>query len=122
MIEIIYKEEQKKAEGNEEFFEVPKNIRQIGEIKGHQKIYIEDYAYTFLKTFSEIRKRVGKRRYFLENITGWKDVPTCLSEALWKYRIRRCLRSILYFRIKYGDRFMRTAENTFLSRKLWDGL
>ena len=44
MIEIIYKEEQKKAEGNEEFFEVPKNIRQIGEIKGHQKIYIEDYA------------------------------------------------------------------------------
>ena len=49
MIEIIYKEDQKKAEGNEEYFQIPNNIRQIGEIKGQQKIYIEDYAYTFLK-------------------------------------------------------------------------
>lgn len=60
MIEIIYKEEQKKAEGNEEFFEVPKNIRQIGEIKGHQKIYIEDYAYTFLKKISRNQEKSGK--------------------------------------------------------------
>lgn len=60
MIEIIYKEEQKKAEGNEEFFEVPKNIRQIGEIKGRQKIYIEDYAYTFLKKISRNQEKSGK--------------------------------------------------------------
>lgn len=60
MIEIIYKEEQKKAEGNEEFFEVPKNIRQIGENRGHQKIYIEDYAYTFLKKISRNQEKSGK--------------------------------------------------------------
>jgi hypothetical protein len=52
MIETIYKGEQKKAEGNEGFFKIPNNIRQVGEVRGHQKIYIEDYAYTFLKKIS----------------------------------------------------------------------
>ena len=60
MIEIIYKEDQKKAEGNEEYFQIPNNIRQIGEIKGQQKIYIEDYAYTFLKKISRIPEEGGK--------------------------------------------------------------
>lgn len=60
MIEIIYKEEQKKAEGNEGIFRIPNNIRQIGEIKGHQKIYIEDYAYTFLKKISRNLEEGGK--------------------------------------------------------------
>lgn len=52
MIEIIYKEDQKKSGEKDKFFRIPNNIRQIGEIKGHQKIYIEDYAYTFLKKIS----------------------------------------------------------------------
>lgn len=60
MIEIIYKEDQKQAEGNEKFFRIPNNIRQIGEIKGQQKIYIEDYAYTFLKKISRISEEGGK--------------------------------------------------------------
>lgn len=60
MIEIIYKEDQKQAEGNEKFFRIPNNIRQIGEIKGQQKIYIEDYAYTFLKKISRIPEEGGK--------------------------------------------------------------
>ena len=52
MIEIIYKEDQKKSGEKDRFFRIPNNIRQIGEIRGHQKIYIEDYAYTFLKKIS----------------------------------------------------------------------
>lgn len=60
MIEIIYREDQKQAEGNEKFFRIPNNIRQIGEIKGQQKIYIEDYAYTFLKKISRIPEEGGK--------------------------------------------------------------
>lgn len=60
MIEIIYKEEQKRTQGKEEFFRIPNNIRQIGEVKGHQKIYIEDYAYTFLKKISRNQEKGGK--------------------------------------------------------------
>lgn len=48
MIEIIYEKQKQKPEGNEKFFKIPNNIRQIGEIGGTQKIYIEDYAYTYL--------------------------------------------------------------------------
>ena len=65
MIEIIYKEDQKQAEGNEKFFRIPNNIRQIGEIRGQQKIYIEDYAYTFLKKISRIPEKGGKAAVLL---------------------------------------------------------
>ncbi len=65
MIEIIYKEDQKQAEGNEKFFRIPNNIRQIGEIRGQQKIYIEDYAYTFLKKISRIPEEGGKAAVLL---------------------------------------------------------
>lgn len=65
MIEIIYKEEQRKADGNEQFFRIPNNIRQIGEIRGQQKIYIEDYAYTFLKKISRIPEEGGKAAILL---------------------------------------------------------
>ncbi len=48
MIEVVYKEEKKEAVGNEGFFHIPRNIRQIGEISPAHKIYMEDYAHTFL--------------------------------------------------------------------------
>ena len=65
MIEIIYKEEQKNDDGKESFFRIPNNIRQIGEIKGQQKIYIEDYAYTFLKKISRESRNEGKAAILL---------------------------------------------------------
>ena len=48
MIEVVYKEEKKEAVGNESFFQLPKNIRQIGEISAAYKIYMEDYVHTFM--------------------------------------------------------------------------
>ena len=49
MIEIVYKEEKKEAKGNEAIFQLPRNIRQIGEGKSYLKIYMEDYVYTYLQ-------------------------------------------------------------------------
>ena len=49
MIEVIYKDEKQTAKGNEESFNLPKNIRQIGIPNEKYRIYIEDYVYTFLK-------------------------------------------------------------------------
>ena len=48
MIEVIYKDEKKKPVGNESFFQIPRNIRQIGDVYDHFKIYIEDYAFHYL--------------------------------------------------------------------------
>lgn len=59
MIEIVYKEDKKEANGNEGLFYLPKNIRQIGEIRGARKIYVEDYVYTFLKRMSVEKETVG---------------------------------------------------------------
>lgn len=49
MIEVIYKEETDNTKENAESVKLPNNVRQIGEIKGKKKIYMEDYVYTFLK-------------------------------------------------------------------------
>ena len=48
MIEVIYKEETDNTKENAECVKLPNNVRQIGEIKGQKKIYMEDYVYTFL--------------------------------------------------------------------------
>ena len=59
MIEIVYKEEKKEARGNESFFQIPRNIRQIGEAKGNRRIYLEDYAYTFLRRQEDENRERG---------------------------------------------------------------
>ena len=48
MIEVIYKEEKPEEKGEKTFLAVPRNIRQIGLVKGNYRIYVEDYVYTFL--------------------------------------------------------------------------
>ena len=72
MIEIVYEKEKQKPEGNEEFFRIPNNIRQIGEIEGTQKIYIEDYAYTYLCRISSENPRGGIAAILLGQ-ANWKE-------------------------------------------------
>ena len=72
MIEIVYEKEKQKPEGNEEFFRIPNNIRQIGEISGTQKIYIEDYAYTYLCRSSSENSHRGIAAILLGQ-ANWKD-------------------------------------------------
>lgn len=61
MIEVIYKDEKQEAKGNEGIFSVPKNIRQIGLIKGDCRIYMEDYVYTFLGRYAGAEENGGEK-------------------------------------------------------------
>lgn len=72
MIEIVYEKEKQKPEGNEGFFRIPNNIRQIGEVGGNQKIYIEDYAYTYLCRISSENSRRGIAAILLGQ-ANWKE-------------------------------------------------
>ena len=72
MIEVVYEKEKQKAEGNECFFRIPNNIRQIGEINGTQKIYIEDYAYTYLCRISSENSSIGRAAILLGQ-SNWKE-------------------------------------------------
>lgn len=74
MIEIVYKEEKKEAVGNEGFFRIPKNIRQIGEISAAHKIYMEDYAHTFLARIAE--QWSGAKIGLLLGKTNWTENVT----------------------------------------------
>ena len=49
MIEVIYKEETDTTKETAEYVKLPNNVRQIGEIKGKKKIYME---YIFLQMCS----------------------------------------------------------------------
>ena len=72
MIEIVYEKEKQKSEGNEEFFRIPNNIRQIGEVGGTQKIYIEDYAYTYLCRIASENSGRGISAILLGQ-SNWRD-------------------------------------------------
>lgn len=72
MIEIVYEKEKQKPEGNEEFFRIPNNIRQIGEVGGIQKIYIEDYAYTYLCRIASENPGRGISAILLGQ-SNWRD-------------------------------------------------
>lgn len=72
MIEIVYEKEKQKPEGNEGFFRIPNNIRQIGEVGGTQKIYIEDYAYTYLCRISSENSGKGIVAILLGQ-ANWRD-------------------------------------------------
>ncbi len=72
MIEIIYNKEKESAVGNEEYFCVPRNIRQIGQPSLDCKIYVEDYVYGYLaKAWKEIETK-GKMAILLGKC-NWKD-------------------------------------------------
>ena len=72
MIEIIYNETKKGTGENDEIFHIPNNIRQIGESREHLKIYMEDYAYTFLKRMSRQDTESGCAAILLGE-AKWKD-------------------------------------------------
>ncbi|MDO4276653.1 MAG: LysM domain-containing protein [Eubacteriales bacterium] len=81
MIEVIYKEEKQEAEGNEEVFRIPRNIRQIGLVNEDYRIYIEDYVYTFLGRLAGADKEKENSKGCLAVLTGetkWSEGTTYL--------------------------------------------
>ena len=59
MIEIIYKDENVGTEEKSECT-LPKNIRQVGEQHGGIRIYLEDFAYTYLMKTASVNPEKGK--------------------------------------------------------------
>lgn len=80
MIEVIYKEENQKAQNGEGTFGLPKNIRQIGLIREDYKIYMEDYVYTFLVRLAraEEARKTKTRVAVLTGETKWQGGTTYL--------------------------------------------
>lgn len=72
MIEIVYNKEKENAVGNEEYFCVPRNIRQIGNVPKEHKIYLEDYVYTYLTTDWKEEEAKGRIAILLGKY-NWKN-------------------------------------------------
>lgn len=70
MIEIVYNKEKESAVGNEEYFCIPRNIRQIGLVPSQNRIYIEDYAYDYLNTVG--KEKTGNAAILLGKC-NWKE-------------------------------------------------
>ena len=79
MIEIVYKENKEQANGNEGYFHLPKNIRQVGDTNGRERIYLEDYVGTFLKKYFSAPE--GRAAMLFGELSGRTEFPTFLSAA-----------------------------------------
>ena len=76
MIEVVYKDEKREVQKNEGNFNLPRNIRQIGQIRGNYRIYMEDYVYTFLGRLSAAACKDEEKKGSLAVFTGemqWED-------------------------------------------------
>ena len=92
MIEIIYNEKNQGSTTENGIFHLPNNIRQIGETKPHLKIYMEDYAYTYLKRMSGNHMEGG-------------CAAILLGEARWEESV-----SYIFIRSALGVENMEIAE------------
>lgn len=72
MIEIVYNKEKEAATGNEEYFCIPKNIRQIGQVPMNNRIYMEDYVYDYLNTRRKESEKKGNAAILLGKC-NWKE-------------------------------------------------
>ena len=70
MIEIIYKEENQEEQEQEQTLSIPRNIRQVGQVREDYKIYIEDYVYTFLVRLSRAEEDAQKQKGRTAVLTG----------------------------------------------------
>lgn len=73
MIEVVYNSVQNSDKSG--FVKLPKNIKQIGNPEGNKKVYIEDYAYTYIHENSElffgillgeVKKSQNEQYYFVK--------------------------------------------------------
>ncbi|HHT97747.1 MAG TPA: LysM peptidoglycan-binding domain-containing protein [Clostridiales bacterium] len=57
MIETVYNNNEKSSNGSVQMpFKMPKNIRQVGKVNNTKRIFIEDYAMSFLRTLAKENK------------------------------------------------------------------
>ena len=93
MLEVKYKEEKNPSEKstdeapekNAEEFELPKNVKQVGEVEKERKLYIEDYVITYLQQLTKIRKE-RRRQSFWEKKRYRKIAIIFLSAEYWRSR------------------------------------
>lgn len=123
MIEVIYKEETDTTKETAEYVKLPNNVRQIGEIKGKKKIYMEDYVYTFLKKIARNPHgdEVAAILFGSCHWTGQGDY-IFIRSALQIRDLELSPGTYPFCQVKYGDRCMKTVKNIFRSRKLSGGL
>ena len=95
MIETIYNKEENSNE-RDTVFHLPKNIKQVGEIEGNKKIYIEDYVITYVDKLAEdnedvaaavlvgdAERRAGEKYLFIRGAIGLKTIVTREDELLF---------------------------------------
>lgn len=76
MIEVVYKDENREVQTSEGDLKLPRNIRQIGQVRGNYKIYMEDYVYTFLGRLASVACQDEEKKGSLAVFTGetrWAD-------------------------------------------------
>ncbi|HCT90938.1 MAG TPA: hypothetical protein DF613_06095 [Lachnospiraceae bacterium] len=83
MIEIIYKDENVGTEEKSECT-LPKNIRQVGEQHGGIRIYLEDFAYTYLMKTASVNPEKGKLCLLLGSEKEKEGQPVLfIRSAFW---------------------------------------
>lgn len=72
MNETYKNNENNMVQGNQ-LTSLPKNVRQIGDVKDGEKIYVEDYVYTYLHQFAEEEKTSEQIAFLIGNEYNYNE-------------------------------------------------
>ncbi|MFR5398565.1 MAG: hypothetical protein ACLTH3_00365 [Lachnospira sp.] len=128
MIEIICNgddEAKEKNEKNEKNTAIrrPKNIKQIGDVSSDRKIYIEDYAFTYIRSIAYGTPQEEQSGYSSENVRNPVKKNVCLLKGLLRQDIQgKTADRISILMKKCGMAFMQMLRNIFRICRLWAGL
>lgn len=128
MIEIICNgddEAKEKNEKNEKNTAIrrPKNIKQIGDVSSDRKIYIEDYAFTYIRSIAYGTPQEEQSGVLLGECQKSGEEKCLFIKGVIKARHSgEDGRQDIYFEKKCGMAFMQMLRNIFRICRLWAGL
>ena len=65
--------------------ELPKNIRQVGDLDLDKRVYIEDYAFSFVKETSLDDEEEGRVGILLGRISKVRNIHSCMLR--WRFPV-----------------------------------
>ncbi|MGI6006985.1 MAG: LysM peptidoglycan-binding domain-containing protein [Ruminococcus sp.] len=118
MIEIIYNEMNQGSTTENGKVNLPNNIRQIGESRSNLKIYLEDYAYTYLKRLSASDPEKGRAAVLLGEIKWEEPVSYIFVKSALEVECAELAQEHMDFKDAQWDQVHKDMEKYFPDQEI----
>lgn len=99
----------------------PKNIKQIGDVSSDKKIYIEDYAFTYINSIAYNNPMIEQAGVLLGELQKDSEEKCVFVKGVIKSVVEDKGREYILMKM-YGIEYIQIQRNIFQICRLWAGL